>query len=44
MVVNGINNAPPPAIGSERVIAYAIVDRSVRYTGTLRLYEDSVDC
>lgn len=31
-------DAPPPAIGSSRVIAYAIVDKKVRFTGTQRLF------
>jgi hypothetical protein len=29
---------PPPAIGSERVVAYAYVDSSLTYTGTQRLF------
>lgn len=32
------NLAPPPAIGSDRVILYAVADRSVRYTGKQRLF------
>lgn len=31
-------NRPPPAIGSDRVIAYAVIDKDVRYTGEQRLY------
>jgi ClpX C4-type zinc finger len=33
-------HAPPPAIGSGRVIAYAVVDRDVRFTGKQRLFVD----
>ena len=32
--------APPPAIGSSRVIAYAVVNKDVRYTGKQRLFVD----
>lgn len=31
-------DAPPPAIGSDRVIAYAIVDKAVHFTGQQRLF------
>lgn len=31
-------DAPPPAIGSDRVIAYAIVDKTVHFTGEQRLF------
>jgi hypothetical protein len=31
---------PPPAIGSDRVIAYAFVDKTVAFTGKKRLYVD----
>lgn len=34
------SNIPPPAIGSDRVIAYAFVDASVTFTGKKRLFVD----
>jgi len=33
-------HVPPPAIGSDRVIAYAFVDASVTFTGKKRLFVD----
>ncbi len=33
-------NAPPSAIGSDRVIAYALIDQSVTYTGNQYLFVD----
>jgi len=34
------SDIPPPAIGSDRVIAYAFVDTSVTFTGKKRLFAD----
>lgn len=31
-------SAPPPVIGSDRVLSYVVVDRSVKYTGKQRLF------
>jgi hypothetical protein len=31
-------NAPPPAIGSDRVIMYAVIDKYVHFTGKQRLF------
>ena len=33
--------APPPAISFARVLAYAVVDETVRFTGEQRLYVDN---
>lgn len=35
-----IKTPPPPAIGSDRVLAYAFVDKSIKFTGSQRLFVD----
>jgi hypothetical protein len=33
---------PPPVVAGARVVEYAIVDESVKFTGALQLYVDGI--